>query len=196
MNRTWTLKELAPVQHQRLAALSTRAGERAAQSLALLMGLPVGALRAQPFAVGGPVEVQQALGKEYAVAVMFKLAGGVNGRFWLLAPLPDMLALAARLLGQVQPLTALDENARGALAEAGNVVSSSFINVFGDTLHQVCYPSVPEVRHAPAGVLGRLALDATDCVGLVAVQGAPWNGTLLWSPDPLSLRALMNALEA
>jgi chemotaxis protein CheY-P-specific phosphatase CheC len=194
-----TLKELSPPELEALGSLASRAAARAAQSLGLLLGLRDGDLHAQPFRVGGAQDVEEALGPKQAVAVMFRLAGGVNGRFWLVAPLPDMLVLAARLLGNPsRPPTALDENTRGALAEAGNVVSSSFINVFGDTLRQVCYPSVPDVRLAPTSLLSRLALDATDVVGLMRVRGdtnPPVHATFLWSPDPLSLSALVRAIR-
>jgi len=195
-----TLKELSPKEHEALSSLSSRAAARAASSLALLLGLKDTELHADPFSVGGAREVQDALGPQQALAVMFRLAGGVNGRFWLVAPVGDMLVLAGRLLGTPgAPPSSLDENAKGALAEAGNVVSSSFINVFGDTLRQVCYPSVPDVRHAPASLLSRLALDATDVVGLMRITGTTQPGlrsTFLWSPDPLSLSALVKAIQA
>ncbi|MBI5497766.1 MAG: hypothetical protein HY904_22355 [Deltaproteobacteria bacterium] len=199
MTEPRTLKELTPEEQGDLGRLASRAGTRAAQSLALLMGLPDNALHAAPFSVGGAREVTDALGARQALAVMFRLAGGVNGRFWLVAPLPEMLALAARLLGTpASPPAALDDNARGALAEAGNVVSSSFINVFGDALRQVCYPSVPDVRNAPSSLLSRLALDSTDVVGLIPVRGTtdpPLRATFLWSPDPLSLGSLVRAVK-
>lgn len=194
-----TLKELSPPELEALGSLATRAATRAAGSLGLLLGLRDTAVTAQPFQVGGAHEVEDALGPKQAVAVMFRLAGGVNGRFWLLAPLPEMLMLAARLLGNpAHPPTSLDDNTRGALAEAGNVVASSFINVFGDTLRQVCYPSVPDVRLAPTSLLSRLALDATDAVGLMRVSGEtspPLHATFLWSPDPLSLVSLVRAIR-
>ena len=194
-----SLKELSGQQFRLVADLSTRAGARAAQSLGMLMGLEDQALHADRFTVGGADAVAEALGPQQALAVMFKLAGGITGRFWLLAPLPDMLVLAGRLLGSPGDLlTTLTEPARGALAEAGNVVSSSFINVFGDTLRQVCFPSVPDVRHAPASLLSRLALDATDVVGLMRISSTTEpqvRATLLWSPDPLSLGKLVELLS-
>mgnify|MGYP003346781204 CR=1 FL=1 len=85
------------------------------------MGLGDGALRADPFTVGGAREVMDALGPQHALAVIIRLAGGINGRFWMVAPAPDMFALAGRLLGSpASPPVSLDDQARGALAEAGN----------------------------------------------------------------------------
>ncbi|MEW5853178.1 MAG: hypothetical protein AB2A00_30630 [Myxococcota bacterium] len=195
-----TLRELSHADSQALFAITQQAAQRAARSLSLLLGLPDTTLQAEKFAVGGPAEVAAALGPEQALAVMFRLAGGVNGRLWLVAPQTDMLTLAARLLGTPDnPPKKLDDPSRGALAEAGNVVASSFLNVFGDALREVCFPSVPDVRDAPSSLLSRLALDLTQAVGLIRVVGEvkpPLRSTLLWSPDPLSLEALVNAVHA
>lgn len=198
MSTPRTFKELSTRDARLVADLGTRAGACAAQSLALLMGLPDTMLTAEPMVVGGAREVALALGGQQALAVMFKLAGGVTGRFWLVAPLEEMLALAGRLVGSpASPPRALDDAARAALAEAGNVVSSNFMNVFADTLHQSCFPSVPDLRQAPSALLSRLALDSTDVVGLMRVVGStspPVRSTLLWNPDPLSLDKLVRHL--
>jgi len=89
---------------------------------------------------------------EQAVAIAFELIGGVNGGLVLFLPANAANLIVSGLVREAPgvELTTLSEKARGALAEAGNIVVSAFLNVLAAVVGRACLPSVPHLAAGPA----------------------------------------------
>jgi chemotaxis protein CheY-P-specific phosphatase CheC len=184
---------------QALGHLAVSAADGAAQSLARLVGLADAALRADGFRVGGWQDVRATLGDQRGLAVEFRLSGAVRGGFWMVAAEGEMLRVASRLRGVGVPAcVGWDVASRGAVAEAGNVVVSSFLNVVAQVVRRACLPSVPEVAHLVPGEWSPWEPAAHQAMVVVPLGGrmdGPWRAGLAWALEPASLVGLLAAVK-
>jgi len=147
-----------------------------------------------PALAGGPAAV--------VVGVYLAITGELQGHVVLLFRPENARGLVDLLLGQ-PPGTCreLDEIARSALAEVGNVCGSAFMNALADRTGLKVKPSPPVVMEDMAGAILDavvVQLSITDEEALVI--STSFNGALpghfLLMPDNRSMARLVAALEA
>ena len=207
-----TVRERAPIaaEHVELiGGLFHQGLARAARSLSGLVGHEIAAIDgrievlplAQALALVGPAE-------RATVGVHVGLNGQIDAHVVLLFTPAEARRLVdlmlKRSLGGTEKF---EELARPALAEAGNVMGSSFAIVLGDRTGSPLWSTPPSVRvdMAQALVDGLIATAIDErsevLVGVTsfAETGAepqtPIRGTFLFVPEPDGLATLLQALE-
>lgn len=106
------------------------------------------------------------------IATYLTFHGEAHGQIVLVLEAEEALRLADLLMGQdAGTTTEIDDMARSALSEVGNITASGFLNVLAEHTHVSLFPSPPQTIHDLAGaildtVLLPLAL-ATDNVLLI-----------------------------
>lgn len=176
--------------------LSVMVGEPIAVDSRGIVSMPL----ASVVAIGGSPERD-------VVAVYLGISGDVDGHLVLVFSEAMAFRLSDMLIGLPEGTTvALDELARSALGELGNVTGTSFLNAVGNATGLVLHPSPPIVLADMCGAIldGVVADQAqvSDEALLIQVEltrsGDPGNrveGELLVLPTPHSLRRIIDRLR-
>ena len=194
--------ELSPQQIEALRQLANLGSSDAARSLGRLLGTSVEAAqpRAQVAPRGSVERVLQPDG--CAFSVHFTVEGGARLRWLLHFTEQGATLMGGLLLGQpvLEPLGSELPMYTSALAEAANIVVSSYVGGVGAAVGVTLVPSIP---HVQVGSLER-ALDA--CFGdleaallLVTdlrLPGVRFAGRIVAAPEADSLSRLLKLLGA
>jgi chemotaxis protein CheY-P-specific phosphatase CheC len=202
MNRALSPLELTPQQTEALRQLAHLGSADAARSLGRLLGTTVEAVA--PRAKVAPAgEVERVLQPaDSAFAAHFTVEGGARMR-WMMhvtregAQLMGGLLLGKPLLGQLDKATPLYTS---ALAEAANIVVSSYVGGVGAAVGLTLVPSIPHVGngslsqtlHECFGDLETALLLVTD----LRLPGVRVAGRIVACPVDESLTRLLSMLGA
>lgn len=118
-------------------------------------------------AAAGPSDDPQRAGDPKLVLVAFDLGGAVTGSFAQVLDEGSATQLASMLFGRP---TNVDE-AIGAIAEAGNIAASAFLNRLAGHLGGACLPSVPRLFVGAASTTLGPVLAADDVVSILFTLG-------------------------
>ena len=91
------------------------------------------------------VPVQMSEPDEPVAAVLMHMLGDLTGRTLLVFPRRTAVRLASRLLNQTQNDQALSEMGQSAIKEAGNILSSAYMNALSDFMGMLLLPSPPSL---------------------------------------------------
>ena len=152
-------------------------------------------------------EVTDLVGRadEVVAAVLMHMMGDLTGRTLLVFPRRTAMRLAGLLLRRSLPTDDFSEMQQSAIKEAGNILSSAYMNALSDFMGMMLVPSVPSlVVDLSAAVLTTTYLnfghdrDFVFCVETsFRVEGTPepLRGHFLLLPDMPSLRAIFDAIR-
>jgi chemotaxis protein CheC len=207
-----TRHSLSRAQLGRLHKAVQAAMDRSAETLSEMSGVPI-AISAAAIDIVPLAEVPMAVGRpeDPAIGVYVGMEGDGNG--YLLLLLDEAMAgdLAALMLGREPGSVAVeDELAASALAEAGNVSCSAFMNAIGEATG-LCLMAMPPVvvgdmRGAIMDVaIADIALRGDEAL-LIKTQLGPAdaidetqiglvNARLLAIPTPETLEAILHGLN-
>lgn len=152
------------------------------------------ALHLVPGIAGGPAAV--------VVAVYLGIEGDLNGHLVFLFDVRDACRLADLMFGQaLGTFRAADEIVLSALAEAGNVCGSSFMNALANQTGLKVIPTTPAVITDMAGailqtVVTELYLSEDEALIIETGFSKDVTGHFLLIPDHDSMARLIAALEA
>ena len=193
---------LAPEQVEALRQLAVLGGADAARSLGRLLGTTVEA--AQPRALvatkGGIVKALQPDGT--AFAVHFTVEGGARLRWLMHLTREGATLMGGLLLGRpvVEPVEKASVVYTSALAEAANIVVSSYVGGVGAGAGMTLVPSVP---HVSVGLLEEAFHEAfaelDDTLLLVTdlrLPGVRFAGRIIAAPEDDSLGRLLAGVGA
>jgi chemotaxis protein CheY-P-specific phosphatase CheC len=191
---------LTPPQVEALRQLAGLASADAARSLGRLLGTSVDAdvPRAQVAPRGAVARVLQPEGRSFAVH--FTVEGGARLRWLLHFTEQGATLMGGLLLGQpvLEPLGSGVPMYTSALAEAANIVVSSYVGGVGAAVGITLVPSIPHVEVGPLegaleacfGGLDSVLLLVTD-LRLPGVRSA---GRIIAAPEEDSLSRLLKLL--
>ena len=193
---------LSPAQVEALRQLAALASADAARSLGRLLGTSVDAdpPKAQAAPRGGVTRVLQPNGG--AFAVHFTVEGGARLRWLLHFTEQGATLMGGLLLGQpvLEPFASSVPMYTSALAEAANIVVSSYVGGVGAAVGVTLVPSIPHVLvgpleralHACFGDLDSALLLVTD----LRLPGVRFAGRIVAAPEADSLSRLLKLLGA
>jgi chemotaxis protein CheC len=206
-----TRHSLNEAQFQALGAAVEAAMARSAETLSEMSGVPI-AISATAIEIVPLAEVPTAVGspEEPAIGVYVGIEG--DGAGYLLVLLDELMAgdLAALILGEEPGSVAVeDELAASALAEAGNVSCSAFMNALGEATGMTLMATPPVVVGDMRGAIMDVAIadiaQHGDEALLLETQLAPMgthepdagvvNARLLAIPTPETLEAILDRLD-
>ena len=151
------------------------------------------------------VPVQMSDPDEPVAAVLMHMMGDLTGRTLLVFPKRSAVRLASRLLKQKQSEQALSEMGQSAIKEAGNILSSAYMNALSDFMGMLLLPSPPSLAvDMSEAVLTTAYLQfGTDRDYVVCVESEfviddesePLRGFFLLLPDAASLTAILKAVR-
>jgi len=151
------------------------------------------------------VPVQMADPDEPVAAVLMHMMGDLTGRTLLVFPKRTAVCLASRLLKKTQSEQALSEMGESAIKEAGNILSSAYMNALSDFMGMLLLPSPPSLAvDMSEAVLTTAYLQfGTDRDYVVCVESEfviddesePLRGFFLLLPDAASLTAILKAVR-
>jgi chemotaxis protein CheC len=143
---------------------------------------------------------------EPVAAVLMHMLGDLTGRTMLVFPRPSALRLAELMLHR-EPGTSdeMGEMEQSALKEAGNILSSAYMNALSEFMHLMLLPSPPSLAiDMSTAVLTTAYLqfssqkDYVFCVEsefMMMKMAEKLRGFFLLLPDPASLQALLRAVR-
>lgn len=143
---------------------------------------------------------------EPVAAVLMHMLGDLTGRTMLVFPRPSALRLAELMLHR-DAGTSMDfsEMEQSALKEAGNILSSAYMNALSEFMHLMLIPSPPSLAvDMSTAVLTTAYLqfssqkDYVFCVEsefMMLNMSERLRGFFLLLPDPASLQALLRAVR-
>ena len=151
------------------------------------------------------VPVQMADPDEPVAAVLMHMMGDLTGRTLLVFPKRTAVRLASRLLKKTQSEQALSEMGESAIKEAGNILSSAYMNALSDFMGMLLLPSPPSlaVDMSEAVLTSTYLQFGTDRDYVVCVESEfviddesePLRGFFLLLPDAASLTAILKAVR-
>jgi len=151
------------------------------------------------------VPVQMADPDEPVAAVLMHMMGDLTGRTLLVFPKRTAVRLASRLLKKTQSEQALSEMGESAIKEAGNILSSAYMNALSDFMGMLLLPSPPSLAvDMSEAVLTTTYLQfGTDRDFVVCVESEfvmddtseRLRGFFLLLPDAPSLAAILKAVR-
>ena len=145
--------------------------------------------------------------EEPVAAVLMHLMGDLTGRTLLVFPKPTAVRLAELLLrrGETSDSADFDEMQQSAIKEAGNILSSAYMNALSDFMGMMLLPSPPSLAvDMSAAVLTTAYLqfgsdrDYVFCVESEFTMtdiDERLRGYFLLLPDPASLQAILKAVR-
>jgi chemotaxis protein CheC len=154
----------------RLRLLSARSLERAASTLAALLGHPVRLAVSEVGII--PLRDLARLGEAAGGIVggaRFEITGEGRGQMMIVFPLPTLARMVEALLGRSGEVTALGPAEKSAVQEVCNIVVSSFLNGVSDLLNKRLLPTPPQFQFGPM----------RDLVGGIMAGLGPWTQTAL-----------------
>lgn len=128
---------------------------RAERSLTELMGQEI-RIHAPQVRIGTELDACEAVGGPDTLVLgsYLSVAGDVTAHVMLLFPVPKALEIVDLMSGQdLGTATEVDDYARSAIGELGNIVGSAFINALADAAKLILHPSPPLVVHDMANAL-------------------------------------------
>jgi chemotaxis protein CheC len=148
----------------------------------------------------------QAVGGDEAVVLgaYLTMAGEITGHVMLLFPETRALDCVDLMCGQpTGTTTEVDDFARSAIGELGNIVGSAFVNALGDEVNLVLHPSPPTVVNDIAialvqSVYAEILAQGGDVAMIDTIfedAGGNTAGLLIVAPDPAGLE-LLGAMAA
>jgi chemotaxis protein CheC len=142
---------------------------------------------------------------EPVAAVLMHMVGDLTGRTLLVFPKRTALRLASRLLNETQNEHGLSEMGQSAIKEAGNILSSAYMNALSDFMGMLLLPSPPSLAvDMSEAVLTTAYLqfgtdrDYVFCVESEFVMDETserLRGFFLLLPDAPSLAAILKAVH-
>jgi chemotaxis protein CheC len=135
--------------------------------------------------------------EEVMVSVRLDASGAERGEMLIFFSFELAMLISERVCGrQRDSLYSFDEEDKEAVAEAGNICASAYLNAMAKLLDNVMLPSPPEVRIGQAGELfaNGLAYPGESAILLVTdmiVQGKSYVGLFLYYPDGASQQAVL-----
>ena len=145
--------------------------------------------------------------EEPVAAVLMHMMGDLTGRTLLVFPKPTAVRLAELLLrrGETSDSADFDEMQQSAIKEAGNILSSAYMNALSDFMGMMLLPSPPSLAvDMSAAVLTTAYLqfgsdrDYVFCVESEFTMtdiDERLRGYFLLLPDPASLQAILKAVR-
>jgi len=151
------------------------------------------------------VPVQMTEPDEPVAAVLMHMVGDLTGRTLLVLPRRTAVRLASRLLKKQQSEEMLSEMGQSAIKEAGNILSSAYMNALSDFMGMLLLPSPPSLAiDMSEAVLNTAYLQfGTDRDYVVCVESEfvmdetneRLRGFFLLLPDAPSLAAILKAVR-
>ena len=151
------------------------------------------------------VPVQMTDLDEPVAAVLMHMVGDLTGRTLLVLPKRTAVRLASRLLKKQQNEESLSEMGQSAIKEAGNILSSAYMNALSDFMGMLLLPSPPSLAiDMSEAVLNTAYLQfGTDRDYVVCVESEfvmdetneRLRGFFLLLPDAPSLAAILKAVR-
>jgi chemotaxis protein CheC len=151
------------------------------------------------------VPVQMTEPDEPVAAVLMHMVGDLTGRTLLVLPRRTAVRLASRLLKKQQNEEMLSEMGQSAIKEAGNILSSAYMNALSDFMGMLLLPSPPSLAiDMSEAVLTTAYLQfGTDRDYVVCVESEfvmdetneRLRGFFLLLPDAPSLAAILKAVR-
>ena len=151
------------------------------------------------------VPVQMSDPDEPVAAVLMHMMGDLTGRTLLVFPKRSAVRLASRLLKKKENDQSLSEMGQSAIKEAGNILSSAYMNALSDFMGMMLLPSPPQLAiDMSSAVLTTAYLQfGTDKDYVFCVEseffmhdvGEKLRGFFLLLPDPASLQAILRAVR-
>ena len=152
-------------------------------------------------------EVTDLIGRpdEVVAAVLMHMMGDLTGRTLLVFPKRTAARLASRLLKKTQSEQALSAMGESAIKEAGNILSSAYMNALSDFMGMLLLPAPPSlaVDMSEAVLTSTYLQFGTDRDYVVCVESEfviddesePLRGFFLLLPDAASLTAILKAVR-
>jgi len=138
-------------------------------------------------------------------AVLMHMLGDLTGRTLLVFPRRTAVRLAELLLHRVSPADDFSEMQQSAIKEAGNILSSAYLNALADFMGMLLLPSPPSLAiDMSTAVLTTAYLqfgsdkDYVFCVESefrLSDVGERLSGYFLLLPDAASLQAILKAVR-
>jgi chemotaxis protein CheC len=148
---------------------------------------------------------QVAAPDEPVAAVLMHMLGDLTGRTLLVFPRRTAIRLAELLLRRKCPPDDFSEMQQSAIKEAGNILSSAYMNALSDFMGMMLLPSPPSLAiDMSTAVLSTAYLqfgtdkDYVFCVESEFIMGGGderMRGFFLLLPDPASLQAILKAVR-
>ncbi|HKO17246.1 MAG TPA: chemotaxis protein CheC [Gemmatimonadaceae bacterium] len=143
---------------------------------------------------------------EPVAAVLMHMLGDLTGRTMLVFPRPSALRLAELMLRRTAgSSTDFGEMEQSAIKEAGNILSSAYMNALSEFMHLMLLPSPPSLAiDMSTAVLTTAYLqfgtdkDYVFCVEsefMMTDVDERLRGFFLLLPDPASLQAILRAVR-
>jgi chemotaxis protein CheY-P-specific phosphatase CheC len=193
---------LAPQQVEALRQVAVLGGSDAARSLGRLLGTTVEAAtpRAHIAAKGGISKVLQPDGN--AFAVHFTVEGGARLRWLLHLTKEGATLMGGLLLGRpvMEPVEKASLMYTSALAEAANIIVSSYVGGVGAGVGMTLVPSIPHVMVGPLEEAFEAAFGDLDSTLLLATDlrlpGVRFAGRIIAAPEEESIGRLLAGVGA
>ena len=148
---------------------------------------------------------QVAAPDEPVAAVLMHMLGDLTGRTLLVFPRRTAIRLAELLLRRQSAQDDFSEMQQSAIKEAGNILSSAYMNALSDFMGMMLLPSPPSLAiDMSTAVLSTAYLqfgtdkDYVFCVESEFIMGGGderMRGFFLLLPDPASLQAILKAVR-
>ena len=143
---------------------------------------------------------------EPVAAVLMHMLGDLTGRTMLIFPRGSALRIAELMMHKPQRSSSeFGEMEQSAIKEAGNILSSAYMNALSEFMHLMLLPSPPSLAvDMSAAVLTTAYLqfstekDYVFCVEsefLMTDSSEKLRGFFLLLPDPASLQAILRAVR-
>ncbi|HET7631725.1 MAG TPA: chemotaxis protein CheC [Gemmatimonadaceae bacterium] len=142
---------------------------------------------------------------EPVAAVLLHMLGDLSGRALLVFPKPAAVELASMMLRRPNPTGELGELERSAIQEAGNILSSAYMNALSEFMGMLLLPSPPALAVDMASAVLTTAYlqfgsnrDYVFCVEsdfMLKDDATRLRGFFLLLPDPASLQAILRAIR-
>ncbi len=201
------IRSLKPVQLDALREVANIGAGHAATALSQMIGgtimisvprINVSRLEEVPPQVAAP--------EEPVAAVLMHMLGDLTGRTLLVFPKKTAIRLAELMLRRPAGSTPeFSEMEQSALKEAGNILSSAYMNALSDFMGLMLLPSPPSLAvDMSTAVLTSVYLqfgsdkDYVFCVEsefMMVDAGERLRGFFLLLPDPASLQAILKAVR-
>jgi chemotaxis protein CheC len=143
--------------------------------------------------------------EEPVAAVLMHMLGDLTGRTLLVFPKPTAARLAELMLHRRSTSEELGEMEQSAIKEAGNILSSAYMNALSDFMGMMLLPSPPSLAvDMSTAVLTTAYLQfGTDRDYVFCVESEFYmtdveeklRGFFLLLPDPASLQAILRAVR-
>jgi chemotaxis protein CheC len=143
--------------------------------------------------------------EEPVAAVLMHMLGDLTGRTLLVFPKPTAVRLASLMLRRPSSAEELGEMEQSAIKEAGNILSSAYMNALSDFMGMMLLPSPPSLAiDMSTAVLTTAYLqfgsdrDYVFCVEsefYMTDVDEKLRGFFLLLPDPASLQAILRAVR-